>query len=104
MTKIKYYSNKRGTHFELLARGHSGYANSGSDIVCAGISTLTQTLVEYLDNNNVKVESQIKDGYLSIKADGDVSVAFDFTLHGLKLIESSYPIYLKVEKTYFPFL
>ncbi len=32
----------------IEATGHSGYANSGSDIVCSAISTLTETLIEGL--------------------------------------------------------
>ena len=34
----------RGFPISVCARGHSGYADSGSDIVCAAISVLMQTL------------------------------------------------------------
>ncbi|MBO6267220.1 MAG: ribosomal-processing cysteine protease Prp [Synergistaceae bacterium] len=34
----------RGFPISVCARGHSGYAVSGSDIVCAAISVLMQTL------------------------------------------------------------
>lgn len=103
MTRIKYYANRQGNHIELLCFGHSGYATSGSDIVCAGISTLTQTLVAFLNERGTKVESHMSNGYLLVVADGNVKEALDFTLCGLKLIEDAYPIYLKVEQVRFPF-
>ena len=41
MTKIRFF--KKGEDFvRIESRGHSGYAKSGEDIVCAGISSLTQ--------------------------------------------------------------
>ena len=42
MIIIKVYSN------EIKVRGHANYAPHGQDIVCAGVTALTQTLVESL--------------------------------------------------------
>ncbi len=39
MTTVKY------TDRDIHVFDHSGYAPAGSDIVCAGISTLVQTLI-----------------------------------------------------------
>lgn len=34
---------------QIVAEGHAGFAPPGQDIVCAGVSALTQTLVQALD-------------------------------------------------------
>ena len=34
----------------ILIRGHAEYAEEGKDIVCAGITALTQTLVESMES------------------------------------------------------
>lgn len=34
----------------ILIRGHAEYAEEGKDIVCAGITALTQTLVESIES------------------------------------------------------
>lgn len=37
------------TKDRIIIHGHAGYAEHGKDIVCAGISTLAQTLIQSLD-------------------------------------------------------
>lgn len=44
MTNIKIFKNN-GYISCVQCMGHSGYAQSGEDIVCAGISSLVQTAV-----------------------------------------------------------
>ncbi|MBQ9433693.1 MAG: ribosomal-processing cysteine protease Prp [Synergistaceae bacterium] len=49
MTAVKLiYQGKTLTGIE--SRGHSGYSRSGSDIVCAAVSTLMQALVLGLED------------------------------------------------------
>ena len=45
MTDITYDYNS------LIIEGHSGYGEIGSDIVCAGISTITFTIAEWFNRN-----------------------------------------------------
>jgi len=41
MTEVVFY--KRGENFvRIESKGHTGYADSGADIVCAGLSALMQ--------------------------------------------------------------
>lgn len=40
--------NKLNSEYELIVKGHSGYAEHGKDIVCASISTLTFTWINQL--------------------------------------------------------
>lgn len=48
--------------------GHSGYAPMGSDIVCAGITALAQTLVKSIkDLTNDEIEYDISPGRADIK-------------------------------------
>ena len=44
MTKIEFYKTDLGWR-GFQAQGHTGFANSGEDIVCAAVSVLTQTTV-----------------------------------------------------------
>ncbi len=60
----------------IEATGHSGYAESGHDIVCAAVSTLTQNLVNGLENvlnitPKVLIDEQIPHLSVSIPKDLD---------------------------------
>ena len=64
MTEIRFYSFKgRLTGFEIS--GHSGYAEEGSDIVCASISScaymVANTATEIV---GVKANIEVEDGYM----------------------------------------
>ena len=49
MTNITFYkTNNSFVGFRVL--GHSGYAEEGSDIVCAGISVLTINFINSVDS------------------------------------------------------
>ena len=49
MTNITFYkTNNAFVGFRVL--GHSGYAEEGSDIVCAGISVLTINFINSVDS------------------------------------------------------
>lgn len=90
-------------------RNHTGFAESGKDIVCAGISCITQTAILGVQNiakvkSNVKIDDKI--GYLkleliSFKKDSpnfhDAQVILKTMLCGLEDLERQYPKNLKVE-------
>lgn len=90
-----------GRSFELEVMGHSGYAPKGEDIVCAGVSTLVQTLL-------VSVEGihKIKNGYVYISATGDKEIElFKFVITGLRMLEEAYPNHIRLDErgwTIFP--
>ena len=106
MTTITvFYKGGRITGFK--AKGHTGYAEQGSDIVCAAVSAVTQTaclgLMEYL-----KAQPQIvqKDGELRLDlSEGmppkDVERAeliLGTMLSGLRSVQENYSDYLKIIK------
>lgn len=57
MTTIKIDGNK------IEVQGHSGYAEKGSDIVCAAISVLTEATYNYLKATGNTVGMTAIDGY-----------------------------------------
>lgn len=44
----------------LKAKGHSGYAPKGSDIVCAAVSSLIRTALVVLKKNGVKMNVNLE--------------------------------------------
>lgn len=50
MTRITIYkSNKSGSYSRFTCEGHSGFAESGNDIVCASISILVINTINSLE-------------------------------------------------------
>ncbi len=41
MIKTTFYKDSNNRYVGFTVKGHAGYANSGKDIVCAGVSVLT---------------------------------------------------------------
>lgn len=56
MTTIKFFEDA------LLVEGHSNYAQEGLDIICAGISAITQGSLNWFDKEDVEIK--ISDGFL----------------------------------------
>ena len=53
---------------EITVKGHSGYSESGSDIVCASVSSICITTVNaLLSIDEDCIEYEENDGYLNIK-------------------------------------
>ena len=52
MTTLTLFETEQ-TLIGFCCEGHSGYAASGEDIVCAAISALTQFCVSYLEKYNI---------------------------------------------------
>lgn len=85
----------------IKIRGHAGYAPRGQDIVCAGVTALTQTLVESIDGltgNEIKydmspgrVDIEIKD------PDEDAQLLMDSFFVGVEMIADEFPEYIRVE-------
>ena len=72
MTKVVFYLTDKGEVLGFEASGHAGYAEAGSDIVCAAVSALTQATAGGL-SEVVKAPVQTKmnedTGYLSCVID-----------------------------------
>ena len=96
---------KDGLYFSLESSGHADYDDRGYDIVCAGVSTLTQTLYFYLLDlglDQSDIEDEQDEGYLLIKLKKNyrnekVQAAFEYMLKGLELLKSQYIEYIKID-------
>lgn len=52
----------------LVVKGHAGTAPCGKDIVCAGVSAITLTLLRGLEEiARMEVETTIDSGYVSVE-------------------------------------
>lgn len=106
MTTVRFfYDGDRINAVET--KGHTGYARSGKDIVCAAVSVLVQTALLALDKvAGAVVQKQEKEGYLYYKitsSDTDTLHKSDIILKSIKVgladICTQYPSYVKIEET-----
>ena len=106
MTRITVlYESGRISGFE--AEGHTGYADRDYDIVCAGVSALTQTAyLGIADIVGADVDIYQGDGVLRLKlAEGlsesqreKAELILGTMVAGLRSIEENYSDYLKLIK------
>lgn len=94
--------------FTLVAEGHAQAGPSGHDIVCAGISALTQALLNVLEEENdegrLTVTHSIDEqaGSISINTDPGrtprviVREWYRVAVTGLRAIEQNYPEHIKI--------
>lgn len=81
--------------------GHAGYAETGKDIVCAGVTALTQTLIRSLEHlTRDEIEYGILTGkvdihYRNLSEEGKLLV--DFFFIGVCLIADEFPEYVRIE-------
>lgn len=78
----------------IVVKGHSGYAPRGEDIVCAGISTLSFTLLRVVRDSEVDfVEYGQSDGFmwLSFPLTDDLRAIAHAICAGYKLLSEKYP-------------
>ena len=80
--------------------GHAGYAEAGKDIVCAGVTALTQTLIKSLsDLTSAEIQYDIMPGRADIYFK-DLSEAgkllVDSFFLGICLIADDFPEHIKL--------
>lgn len=101
MIEISFFVSD-GKTVKVASEGHSGYAESGSDIVCAAVSTLVQTAFLAIKDIGCQTEYVRKDdGYFAFTiGDGnrhDAEVIVRALRVGLTDLEHGYPQYIKTE-------
>ena len=92
----------------INCEGHSGYADSGSDIVCASVSVLTQNAQKTLDEilhikTNFVIDEDIPSLSLGLpQLDGKLLdkayLIMNSTANGLRDIASSFPKYISIKE------
>ena len=97
MTTITYYEGKDEISIEI--KGHCGYAEEGSDIVCSAVSMLAQTLVSYLIAEGDDVRYTIRSGYVWCYSKGDkAKQAMKVIMCGYYRLAENYPDYVELVK------
>lgn len=79
---------------------HANYAEEGKDIVCAGVTALTQTLVKSIEDlTEDKIEYDISPGRADIKyrnLSGKAKTLVDSFFIGICMIADEFPDYVKI--------
>ncbi len=96
MVKASFCIRENSVSFKV--QGHSGFAEEGSDIVCAAVSSAAimtvNTITEILGEKDT---SKVKDGFLQFEASGkaarDIIMGLKLHLEGLS---QEYPDYVTV--------
>ena len=107
MTNI-IIERKEGSIIQVECYGHTDYADAGEDIVCASVSSITQTALLGLKTIvGIEVESLRDDdlGYLKFTLPDNLGktnrhecdIILDTMCAGLKDIESGFSKFVKVE-------
>lgn len=111
MIKAKIYKDKNDNIMRYCISGHSNYAEYGYDIVCAGVSALTQTvlisLVEIckIEENSILYKIDDETGFLDVSLPEDIEahklekaqVLLESLVIGINSIVESYPDYINLE-------
>ena len=102
MTTVAFFADEEGRLLGFEAKGHTGYAHAGEDIVCAAVSALTQSVlygltevlnapVEYQQRNNgamLKVQFRPEAGPEAVEGG---QVLLKTLLGSLQAIARDYP-------------
>lgn len=79
----------------FTCKGHSGYASSGSDIICSAVSILTTTLLNSIEMfTECELNENVEDGLIECEfvngTDDKANLLVDAMILGLKSIEDIY--------------
>lgn len=104
MIEVEIFKDKRNLFSKFTALGHANYDEKGKDIVCAGVSTLTQTSLLALQSvSQVKFDIESEGGYMTVSVfyeDREVETVqaiFTVLKIGIEAMEEQYPEYVKLE-------
>ena len=101
-------TKQNGNIVKVVCSGHSGYAEFGSDIVCASISSIVQTAVLGLIKVlklKIKLNRKNDAGYIEFELPKNISknlmhdaqIILGTMLEGLKDLSEGYSKYIKLE-------
>ena len=85
---------------EIQISGHANYAEAGKDIVCAGATTLVQTLIRSIEDlTEDKIEYDISPGRVDIKyrnLSEKAKTLVDSFFIGICMIADEFPDYIQI--------
>ena len=85
---------------KVAVHGHSGYASAGSDIVCAGVSALFQTMIKAIqDLTDDEITYNIASGSSDVTYDSlseKSQILLDSFLTGISMMAQTYPDHVRL--------
>ena len=97
MIAITVYQDSKGNKIGFSSKGHAGFAESGYDIICAGVSALVINFInsaEVLCNADYSLDTDQETGMIDYRlktpATGDVALLMESMILGLKGIQNDY--------------
>lgn len=105
MIKIIIYSDSQSNTKGLEVSGHAGQGKKGEDIVCAGVSALTYTLLNSLEGIlHIKTGAEISSGYVKFNLPEDLDnsifeqsqLILNSIILGYRNMEESYKQFIDV--------
>ena len=101
-TTVTFFRSSDGVLIGYQSQGHTGYAEAGSDIVCAAVSALTQTTLNGLKNilkAPLMFEADDSEAFIEVRILPEASsqqleqaqLLLRTLLEGLQAIEREYP-------------
>ena len=86
----------------LVVIGHANYGEYGKDIVCAGVSSLVQALIGWIEENYYKadcisIDPKMNEIIVSCEGGDDIASVFQMTALGLAQIADSYPDHVQID-------
>ena len=97
------YTKDDNTH-TLTVHGHANYAEYGRDIVCAGVSSIVQALIGWIEQHPYDIEQDLvsldeANGEVIISCIGEKETAevFHLVAIGIEMIAQSYPDHVYID-------
>lgn len=85
----------------ITVYGHAGFAETGKDIVCAGVTALTQALIRSLEHlTRDEIEYEISSGRADIhyrNLSGEGKLLVDSFFIGICQIADEFPEYVRIK-------
>lgn len=86
----------------ITIKGHAGFAEIGQDIVCAGVSTLVQVLIQSIEDlTEDKIEYEMQPGWVCIKhriLSERAQLLIESFFVGIEMIANEYPRNVRLTK------
>ena len=100
MIKFTTVADTENKITQFTVEGHSGFAESGSDIVCASVSSVVWLTINGIEKQNLaKLSYEQRDGFvtctISEKKDNGADILLDSMVLFIKELSSQYKKYLK---------
>lgn len=109
MVTVRFFTSADGC-LHLIAQGHAGWAPKGEDLVCAGVSTLVNSLSEavlklyeqgmlrrypraQIDAGKAEIIARPKAGFFR-----ETALLYWLTEVGMAMLEENFPECVKVEE------